>query len=502
MLKRSVLIALAVIYLATFLIGTYVYFTVEGSFSLGSRYFWAFTGLPAFVLLMHLAAGTLLLWRRDQAAPAALAVELFFLAAALVGAGLFWVTFRWILMLALVRAVLTGVAIYLVWWPPVRKDRPALIAGAGVGLILAVSWMMSLRPDPVGASPMITAPVAITLWERPPTAAAETDSRLWNKNEGLPLDGGAKVSIQSTPPCVMLHVGKSTVVIEPLLRLRSISTDGFAATKLNRLNMAFYSQAGAQDWIQESTGLRCAYVRCPPPPPVGSRIADSAAASLANKGVMAADFYTRVDPKNNEVGIVGLTYLRLPLYVNDSSLFVITAQPRANHSVFLPSFPNASPAADKMMVVNFQQSGARLYLAEAELDTPVVEQAQVQTFDDYFVIENLDGDQAVIVLAPDLRRQAYLAVSPGGGEPLACNLLAIGETVLPQNDPSRDVKALLVRGSVASAALGGQASVIRMKEGTYVNRMTLRVVKNKSNYADVAAQMRVAALPAAAQVDD
>ena len=494
MLRRSLLITGAVLYLATFIVGTYVYFQVEGSFPIDSRYFWAMTALPAVILLAHLAAGVLLLWKPDRAAAAAVAMEMLFLAVAVAGACVFWVTFRWMLLAAVARAAFTGLAMYALWWP-VRKDRPAVLAAAGLSLLLAVAWVLTLRPCEEGGRPLVTGSGVLTVWDRP-AVSTKADDRIWSS--GLPLDGGARVMVRSSPPGVEIHLGKSVVLVSPLMGLKRISMDGFFATRFNQVSMLFNAGSSGVGW-SDGAG-QCTYMRYGAPLQSQSRVAEESAIKMFGRGVMAGDFYARVDPQGNAVDLVGLTYLREPVYVGASSFFTISTQPLAAERVLVPRLGQFQPSDGRSIdrdprAVNLQPGSAALYRVQEGLRPPLEEVARAETFDDYIVLEYPEGERAVVIYMPDWRRQALLATSPGAGSPVSANHLLM--CAVPLRDPSggRVAESLYIEASGVTAEVGRGLPAVRMGAGTYVNRMAIRLVPKGTNYAKVVAGIQLWELP-------
>lgn len=494
MLRRSLLIAGAVLYLATFIVGTYVYFNVEGSFPISTRYFWGFTALPAVILLAHLASGVLLLWKGDRAAPAAVAMEVLFLAVAVAGACVFWVTFRWVLLAAVARIAFTALAMYVLWWP-LRKNRLAVMGAAGLGLLLAVVWVLTLRPYEEGGQPLVTGPGVLTVWNRP-AVSTDSDARVWSS--GLDLSGGAKVVVRSTPPLVEIHLGKTAVVVSPLVGLKSISMDGFFATRLNRVSLFFNVGGNAIDWGDGAS--RCTYVRCSAPLQAQSRLAEGAALEMLAGGVMAADFYARVDAKADAIDIVGLTYLRNPLYVGGTSLFTISVQPLGGQTVLVPRLGQFQPNEGRVIdrhprVVNLQPGSAALYRVQEELRPPLEELSWGGTFDDYIVLEGLEGDKALIIYLPDWRRQALLALSPSAGRGISANYLSMESRQLREPTSGGIMESVHIEGSTVTAEVGRSSPAVRMGAGTYVNRMAIRLVPKGADYAKVVAGIQLWELP-------
>lgn len=496
MAKRMVLIIGAVVYLVSFLIGLVIFFKVEGSFPLSSRYFWAYTALPALGLLVHLAAGVLLLRQPDRAVPLVLLIEVAFLAWAVTGAVYFWLTFNLILMAELLRAAVAGLAIYWLWWP-LKVDRPRLIAGAGAGLLLAVTWTLTWLPVDSGSTPLLTGPGVPKVWQRPPVTT-DRSSRIWKV--GLPLAAGGQVVVRSSNPVAEVRFEGAMVSVYPLPRFPRLSLDGLWTTRLNAVGMGFHYGTNQMTWADD--GVQYAYVRYNTPKHVQSRLAASAALDLVASQPMSSDLYARVDPDRNALGLVAVTYLRTPIYASRSSLFEIVIQPCASHRVIVPGLLDTRITGDggaeatDPWLINLQADGAVLYRCSQGL-RPRGERARADIFPGWLAVEDVAPGKTLVVRFPDWQTQALRDVSPAAGSPIAANHLLI--RTVPSTARAADgtlwPTALSIKAAVAATDVGAGAPPVRLNQGTYLNRMCLQFVPTGSDYEAVAAAMTPWPLP-------
>jgi hypothetical protein len=496
MAKRLVLVTGAVIYLVSFLIGLVIYFNVEGSFPLTSRYFWAYTGLPALWLLAHLAAGVLLLRKPDRAVPLVLLIEVAFLAWAVTGAVCFWQTFNLILLAELLRAALTGLAIYWLWWP-LEVDRPRWIAGAGAGLLLAVTWTLTLQPIDSGSTPLLTGPGVPKVWQRPPVAS-DRSSPIWKI--GLPLANDGQAVVHSSLPAAEVRFGGAMVSVYPLPRFPRLSLDGLWATRLNAVGMGFHRGTNQTTWADD--GVQYAYVRYNTPRHVQSRLAGSEALNLVASKPMSADLYARVDPDRNAMDLVAVTYLRTPIYASSSLLFEIMIQPCTSHRVVIPGLldtritgSDGAEATDPWLV-NLQADGAAVYRCSRDLK-PRSEEARADTFPGWLAVEDVAPGKTLVVRFPDWQTQALRDVSPAAGSPIAANHLLI--RTVPSTAKAADgtpwPTALSIEVAVAATDVGSGAPPVLLNQGTYVNRMCMQFVPTGSDYEAAVAAMKPWPLP-------
>ena len=500
MLKRILLIAGAALYLLSFAVGLVLYFMVEGSFSIGSRYFWAYTGLPPLILALHLAAGVLLLWKPERAAPAAIAVELLFFVASLVGLMLFWSTFRWVALVAVARAAVCGVAIYYLW-APFSLGRAWIAVGAAVSLALGILWPWTLVPPPEAAcAPAMAAGGPIEVW--PMTADSKSgDVGAWAK--GLPLAGGGRVTVISSPPSLNLELGPARATVCPVTVLQGISLDRFWPTRLNRVGLAFLSASHSQVWSAgTATYLSLRYGTAER---FCSRFARSEVSRCFLDEPVTAEFYVRADKEGGGVDAVVLTHVRQPLYVRVASFFELAVLPYGGQVVRLPGLgdlafgrsPGGSGFDTSARLTNVQPGQVALYAADSGLKGPFKELARTQRFADALVIEEFAGDRALLIYFPDWRAQALRQVSPATGEPLCANELSLRLQPPPVGSsmPEGQAAVLSVRAAVASTAAGRGGPVIAMKPGTYVNRLALRVVPKQDDYTATIQSIQLWPLP-------
>jgi len=494
---RSVLkIAATVLYLLTCLALLAGFYITEGHFSPASRFFWAYLAMPLLVLLLHLAA-LVLLWKNlDRAAPAVLAAEVFFLILALTAAGSFFITFRWLIMVAVLRALVAGLSIHYLWGR-LQRDRLLTLVGAGLGLILGLVWPLLLNPLPVSATPSIAAaPFLLPVWPRSGPATELPNSRAdFDLGERGQLFVSGK---PGAPPVVQLTFGGSSFKLNPLMAVLQTSLDGAWATTVNSVGLAFAAPTKAVAWDNGShryVQFHYEQIDC-----FASRLVRVDAQKLFSQTVLNGDLYLNVDAQSGAIDLVALTGLLRPLWVGDALFFSLAVAPAAGQKLLLPLGQDLhawdwAPAHRPWRFLNLQDDTAVLYQTTGqELSRPFTEVARAAGFADYLVIESSDGKLAALIYFPDWNKQALRQVSPAAGRPVQANALTFepfyGTAATGETKAAAEA-GLNINASVADTIIGGgrklcglhETPVVGLGAGTYVNRLAIRIVPAKSDYA-------------------
>ena len=474
MAKRILVWLWVALYLLTFLAGTILFFMTEGSFSPASRYFWSYTGLPAIILLVHLAAAGLLAWNRQRGAAAAIAVEVFWLVAAVVGLIFFVATFRWIVLAAVLRVSVGGVILsYL--WGPFRRDRGLIAVGAALGLLLGILWPITLQPQGDGAVPLVSSGgKELLVWPR-------SGAKPYTEKKALKFHGG-QVIVQDSPPVVDLQMGQSVIRISPMFAFPSISVDGAWSTTLNTIVLGFRSSSNATTWQDDR--YQYIYSHYQILERTASRLARSLAYGEFRDGMITGDLYVRVDRKGEGFDLVVLTHCDREIYVYRAALFTLILQPYAGQKIILPPIAEAlswrpdSSGGVPRRLLNLQPGRAVLYNADQGNRGPFTELAQAEQFADHLVVENFGEGRSLLVYFPDWQGQALKCVSPAAGEPFCANELYFDLVPLEAGMAQQAGRPnyLSVAAVIAGTDSGAGRPVVRMAGGTYVNRMAIRLV--------------------------
>ena len=472
MAKRILVWLWVALYLLTFLAGTILFFMTEGSFSPASRYFWAYTGLPVVVLLLHLAAAAVLVWKWQRASAAAIAVEVFWLVAALVGLVFFVATFRWIVLAAVLRASVGGVILYYLWGP-FRRDRRLIAIGAALGLLLGILWPITLQPRGDGAVPMISSGgKELQVWPR-------RGAKPYGEKKRLKFYGG-QVFVEDSPPAVNLQMGQSLLRISPMFAFPSISVDGAWSTKLNTIGLGLRSSSNATAW--QDNRYQYVYSHYQILERAVSRLAGSYAYRQFPDGTITGDLYVRVDRKGQGIDLVALTHCDREVLVYRAMLFALILQPYDGQKIILPPIteslswaPDASGGVPRRSL-NLQPDRAVLYQADQGNQGPFTELAQAKRFADHLVIENFAEGRSLLIYFPDWQGQALKSISPAAGEPFCANELCFDVVPLEKGQAVGGRNYLLVTAVIAGTDSGAGRPVVRMAGGTYVNRMAIRLM--------------------------
>jgi hypothetical protein len=411
-------------------------------------------------------------------------VEIFFLAFAVTGALVFWVTFRWVLLAVILRASVAGVVAYYLWGR-CERDRILVAVLAVVGLILGLVWPLALRPI-ISAQPMIAdVTTGVTVWPQNSSAADLPDGKA-----AFELAGGAKVFVSGSPPVVDVTLGDSTVRVRPLPTFSAISVDGVWVTPLNRLAVGFSQCDKAVAWNEGQR--RYVHLRYTNVVRVASRLAWAEAYSFFGDGALNGDLYLRIDLEKSEIDMVALSALRPNLYVHDSSLFTVALEPYRGQKIFLPVAAqrltwNPSSSNDPRRFLNLQNGRAVLYEAARDRAGPFKELAQADAFPGYLVAENLAASKSLLVYFPDWSRQASTDISPAAGAPWRANELALDHELLKYtvDDRISSIMQLNISAELASTTTGQGRPVVGVSHGVYVNRISLRVVPQQADYQKV-----------------
>ncbi len=510
---RSVLkIAATFVYLLTCLALLVGFYLTESHFSPASRFFWAYLALPLVVLLLHLAA-LVQIWRNtDRAAPAVLAAEVFFLILSLTAAYCFFLTFRWLILIAVLRALIAGWSISYLWGRLQRDRLPALVA-AGLALILGVVWPLLLKPLPVSAVPTIAAaPFLLPVWPRSgPTAELPNAQADFDLGERGRLSVSGKSGAQ---PVVQLTFGGSSFNLNPLLAIFRSSLDGAWATPLNSVGLIFTAPTKAVTW--NSGSHRYVEFHYDRAEGFASRLVRVDAQKRLSSATMCGDLYLNVDAQAGAIDLVALTGVLHPFWVRETRFLALAVPPAPGQKLLLPLGPEFhawdwSPARTTWRFLNLQDDQAVLYqTADEELSRPFTELARAPGFADYLVLESADGKLAALIYFPDWNQQALRMVSPAAGQPVRANALAFAPLHAPTaagetdatTTPGKDA-GLLLTVSVADATVGGgrtlgglhESPVVGLGAGTYLNRIAIRIVPAKSDYAKLVKDITLWAPP-------
>jgi hypothetical protein len=494
-MRHVLKIAATVLYLLTCLALLLGFFMTAGHFSPASRFFWAYLALPPLVLLLYLAALVLLWWKQDRAAPAVVAAEVFFLVLAVTAASCFFITFRWLILAALLRALVAGLSInYL--WGRLQRDRLLALIAAGVGLGLGLAWPLLLEPQDSCAEPAIAkAPFLEPVWSHSGPAAdlptPRADFDLGQRGQ-LTVAGNA-----GAPPVVQLTFGGTTFNLSPLLTVPQASLDGAWTTPLNSVGLALALPTRTVTW--DSGSHRYVLFHYDQVSHIASRLVRIDAQKRANESTMCGDLYLNVDAQAGAIDLVALTGLRHPLWVHDTRFFSLDVRPAPGQKILLPLGRELLPwdwAHGARQFLNLQDSQAVLYQTGPEMTRPLTELARATGFAGYLVIESADGKLAALIYFPDWNTQALRLVSPAAGEPVQANALTFEPQAGPTGETDSSAKpgreaGLLIVASVADTTVGRgrsffglrESPVVGLSDGTFLNRLAIRIVPAKSDYA-------------------
>ncbi|NIA20634.1 MAG: hypothetical protein GWP05_01415 [Anaerolineaceae bacterium] len=479
MAKRIMIWSCVALYLLTFLAGTILLFMTEGSFPIASRYFWAYTGLPALALLVHLVAAAVLLWKWERGAPAAIAVETFWVAAALLGLIFFTATFRWIALVVLLRASFGGVILYYLWGP-FSRDRALVVAGAAVGLLLGILWPIALQAPSDGAVPIISSDnKALIVW---PSSGAKS----YTGKQVLKFYDG-QASVQDSPPAIDLEMGKSLMRILPMFAFPSVSVDGAWSTTLNTIGLKFRRPSSSSTWQDDR--YRYVHLHYQVMERVASRLVRSLAYEKFRDGVITGDLYLRIDRQGEGIDLVALTHCGREIYAYRTMLFTMIFQPYEGQKILLPpvakalSWPSDLSGDVPRQLLNLQPDRAVLYKADRGNQGPFTELGRAERFADHMVVQSFAPGRSLLVYFPDWQGQALRRLSPAAGAPLCANELFFDLDALEpaETRATSRLKYLTIGATIAGADSGAGRPVVRIKKGTYVNRMSIRLVPDGSD---------------------
>jgi hypothetical protein len=419
--------------------------------------------------------------------------------------------------------LVAGLSINYLWGRFQRDRLPALVAAA-LALSLAIAWPLLLQPRPDAATPTIaTVPFLLPVWPRSGPASELPNSRV---DFDLGERGQFRVSDKpGAPPVVQLTFGGSSFKINPLPSIFQASLDGAWATPLNSVSLLFSAPDKAVTWdtgshryvqfhYDQVNGLASRFVRLDLP-------------TLLGNSAMCGDLYLNVDPKAGAIDLVALTGLPQALWVRNARFFTLAVAPASGQKLLLQmgsTVPWDSPVAiagkalpgggndllgwvkmdkESRRFLNLQDDQAVLYqTAGPEMSRPFTElarsPARAPGFADYLVLESADGKLAALIYFPDWNKQALRLVSPAAGQPVQANALtfepyyASAATGEPDaNTKTSGEAGLLLAASVADTTIGGgrslcglhESPVVGLGAGTYLNRIAIRIVPAKSDYA-------------------
>lgn len=483
MTKRIMVWSWVALYLLTFLAGTILFFMTEGSFPIASRYFWAYTGLPALALLVHLVAAAVLLRKWERGAPAAIAVEVFWAVAALLGLIFFAATFRWIALGALLRASFGGVVLYYLWGP-FSRDRALVVAGAAVGLLLGILWPIALQAPSDGAVAMISS------GDEAPVVWPSSGAKSYTGQQVLKFYDG-QASVQNSPPAIDLEMGKSLMRILPMFVFPSVSVDGAWSTKLNTIGLRFGRPSSSSTWQDDR--YRYVHLHYQVMERMASRLVRSLAYEKFRDGVITGDLYLRIDRQGEGLDLVALTHCSREIYAYRAMLFTMILQPYEGQKILLPpiakalSWPSDLSGGVPRQLLNLQPDRAALYRADRGNRGPFTELGQAERFADHLVVQSFVPGRSLLVYFPDWQGQALKRLSPAAGDPLCANELFFELNPLePAETRETDhLNYLTIGAAIAGADSGAGRPVVRIKQGTYVNRMSIRLVPDGSDTDEV-----------------
>ena len=298
-------------------------------------------------------------------------------------------------------------------------------------------------------------------------------------------DGQA--SVQNSPPAIDLEMGKSLMRILPMSAFPSTSVDGTWSTTLNTIGLRFRQPSSSSTWQDDR--FQYVHLHYQVMERVASRLVRSLAYGKFHDGVITGDLYLRIDRQGQGIDLVALTHCDREIYAYRAVLFTMILQPYDGQKIFLPpiaealSWPSDLSGGVPRQLLNLQPDRAALYRADRANQGPFTELGQAERFADHVVVQSFVPGRSLLVYFPDWQGQALKRLSPAAGAPLCANELffELDSLDLAETRETGHLKYLTIGAAIAGADSGAGRPVVRIKQGTYLNRMSIRLVPDGSD---------------------